>query len=119
MSLSNPNENDEEEQNETTEETGMRPPEAASRAELERVEEEAHQKAHEEAAAVHTELREEMEAMRERIEMLEDYQRDLDRLVNFVYDHVDGLNSEMPNVVPENREEETPESINLVGDDDE
>lgn len=100
------------EQSTTEAETGseMNPPEAASRAELERVEETAHQKAHEEAARVHTELREEIEELRERVADLEENQRQLDKLVNAAYRLVDGLNSDMVHIVPDNRGSE-PDAI--------
>ncbi len=98
--------------NQTT--TGMEPPEAAARSELKRVEAEAHQKANEEAAAVHSELRQEIEARDERIDELEQYVTELDRAVNFLYQQVDGVNSDLVHVVPENREEDAPENVSFV-----
>jgi signal transduction histidine kinase len=103
-----------EQQTEQSQPNQMQPPEAAAKRDVQEAEtkaeradrkaEDAQDMAVEEAERVHTELREEIEELRDQVAML-------DRLVNKVYEIEDTsrLNPEMPFVAPENREPEDQE----------
>jgi len=102
---------------------GMAAPEAAAKADVEKLRED-HAVEIEDLRARIDELQEEAESLRAENEALRDFLKDIDRLLNKVYelgateDGEPALNPEMPHVLPENQEEDGPSVPFAQGGDD-
>jgi regulator of replication initiation timing len=103
--------------------SGMAAPEAAAKADVEKLRDDHRQKI-EDLRVRLEELQQEAKDLRAENEALRDFLKDIDQLVNKVYEYgatEDGeppLNSEMPHILPENQTEEGPEVLFTRGGDD-
>jgi septal ring factor EnvC (AmiA/AmiB activator) len=105
-----PNSNQQSKQQENSEKTEMRPPEAASKRDVEEAERKA-EKAEEKARNEVESLREEIEELREEKEEMREVLASVDQLVHAVYQKAatrkgePPLNQEMPHMHPDNRDD--------------
>ena len=103
--------------------SGMAAPEAAAKADVEKLRDD-HQQEIEDLRARVEELQQEAQSLRAENEALRDFLTDIDRLINKVYqigateDGEPPLNPEMPHVLPENQEEDGPSVPFARGDSD-